>query len=147
MRIAAALLVALSTVGSLSPALAGEEEAGPASTAINLAFKLDPRLSGATYGGERWVSPSRYQGSSGQNTVEAKASAIDTQGRPTRAIIDWKPSDPEMILVSPARGEQVKITVRRTGESSLVLTSGAVSKRLAIRAVDRNGVWQVTITQ
>jgi len=147
MRLPAALLVALSTLAGPAPSLAGEKKAEPAPNAIQLSFKLDPRLSGATYGGERWVSPPTYQGSSGQNAVEAKASLVDASGRPTKSTIDWKASDPEMVAVSPARGEQVTITVKRAGESSLTLTSGAVSRKLGVKAVDRNGARQVSITQ
>jgi hypothetical protein len=147
MRSPAALLVALSALTGAAPSLAGEKKVEPTASVIQLAFKLDPRLSGATYGGERWVSPPTYQGSSGQSTVEAKASLMDASGRPTQASIDWKPSDPEMVTVSPAAGEKVTITVKRAGESSLTLTSGAVSRKLGVKAVDRNGARQVTITQ
>ena len=147
MRSAAAILVALSTLSGAVPSLAGERKAEPAVGLIQLAFKLDPRLSGATYGGERWVSPPTYQGSSGQNAVEAKASLMDANGKRIQASIDWKASDPEMVTVSPAAGEQVTITVKRAGESSLTLTSGAVSRKLGVKAVDRNGTRQVTITQ
>jgi len=146
MRTAAALLFALSILAGAAPSVAGEQKAEPAGV-IHLSFKLDPRLAGATYGGERWVSPPTYQGSSGQSTVEAKASRMDASGRPTKATIDWKPSDPEMLTVSPARGEKVTITVMRVGESSLTLSSGAVSRTLSVKAVDRNGARQVTITQ
>ncbi len=146
MRIAATL-VALSTLANPVPSLAGDEKTGTAATAIQLSFKLDPRIAGPTYGGERWVSPPTYQGASAQSTVEAKASAFDAKGRPTKVSIDWKPSDPEMVTVSPSRGEQVKITVKRAGESSLTLTSGEVSRKLAVKAVDKNGLRQVTITQ
>ena len=146
MRPAAALLVALSSLAGAAPAVAGEQKAEPAGV-IQLSFKLDPRLSGATYGGERWVSPPTYQGSSGQSIVEAKGSLMDASGRPTKATIDWKPSNPEMVTVSPAGGEKVTITVKRVGESSLTLTSGAVSRKLSVKAVDRNGARQVTITQ
>ena len=121
--------------------------AEPEAKVIQLSFKLDPRLSGATYGGERWVSPPTYQGSNGQSAVEARAVTLDASGRPTRATIDWKASDPEMVTVSPARGGQVTITVKRTGESNLTLTAGAVSRKLAVKAVDSNGARLVTITQ
>ena len=144
MRPAAALLIALSTLAGAAPSLAGEQKEG---NVIRLSFKMDPRLSGATYGGERWVSPPTYQGASGQNAVEAKASLVDASGRPAKASIDWKPSDPEMVTVSPAAGEKVTITVKRAGESSLTLTSGAVSRTLGVKAADRNGARQVTITQ
>lgn len=146
MRPVASLLVALFTLAGAAPSVAGEQRPEQAGV-IQLSFKLDPRLSGATYGGERWVSPSTYQGSTGQSTVEVKGSLVDAGGRPTKATIDWKPSDPEMVIVSPARGERVTITVKRVGETSLTLTSGAVSRKLTVKAVDRNGARQLTITQ
>ena len=147
MRIAAALLVGFSWLVAPSPSLAGDEKAPPATAKIQLVFKLDPRLAGPTYGGERWVSPPTYMGASGQDTVEAKASAVDARGMPTKARIDWQPSEPEMVTVTPPRGEQVKIAVKRAGESSLTVSSGGVSRKLVVKAVDRNGIRQVTITQ
>ena len=147
MRPAAVLLVALSTLAAAAPSRAGEKKSEPAASAIQLAFKLDPRLAGATYGGERWVSPPTYQGSSGQSTVDATASVVDANGKQIQATVDWKPSDPAMVTVSPAGGEKVTITVKRAGESSLTLTSGSVSRKLGVKAVDRNGARQVTITQ
>lgn len=147
MRTTAALLVVVFTLGNPGRSFAGDENASSTSTAILLSFKLDSRLAGATYGGERWVSPPRYQGSSGQSTIEAQASAMDAGGRPTKASIDWKPSNPEMVSVSPARGGRVTITVMRTGESSLTLSAGPVSRKLGVKVVERNGARQVTITQ
>ena len=147
MRIAAALLVGLSMLAAPSPSSAGDEQAPAAAARINLVFKLDPRLAGGTYGGERWVSPPIYTGASGQDVVEAKATAVDAKGRPANPSIDWKPSEPEMVTVSPPRGQQVKIAVKRAGESNVTVTSGGVSRKLVVKAEDKNGVRQLTITQ
>lgn len=147
MRVVATLLTAALLSLAPSASQAADERAAPAPASIRFAFKLDPRLAGPTYGGERWVSPPTYQGATAQSTVEAKASAVDAKGQPTKASVDWKPSEPEMVSVAPARGEQVKITVKRAGESSLTVTSGKVSRKLVVKAVDRNGIRQVTIAQ
>jgi hypothetical protein len=149
MRIAVAATLAALLSTPAAPSLAASEKAGAAAApaAIHLVFKLDPRLAGRTYGGERWVSPSTYSGAAGQDKVEARASAVDARRRPVKAGIEWSPSDPEMVAVTPPRGEQVKIAVKRPGESTLTVKSGEVSRRLIIKAAQMKGVWQVTISQ
>lgn len=144
MRFAAALLVTLSLAGP-APSLAGEEKAAVA--AIHFSFKLDPRVLGPTYGGERWGSPPTYTGASGQDAIEVRASAVDARGTPAKESIGWSPSDPEMVTVTPAGGDRVKIVVKRPGESGLMVKSGGASRKLTIKAVQPNGIWQVTITQ
>ncbi|HEU4384998.1 MAG TPA: hypothetical protein VFR85_16060 [Anaeromyxobacteraceae bacterium] len=141
----AAPLVVLSFLTLSAPSSpAGDEKAPPAVAKIALTFKLDPRL---TYTGERWVSPPTYTGAAAQDTVEVSASAVDAAGKPTKASIDWSPSDPEMLTVTPPRGERVKIAVKRAGESSVTVKSGGVSRKLTVNATQKNGVWQVTISQ
>lgn len=141
--------VALSILSLAGPSssLAGEEKASPAAAKILVAFKLDPRLAGPTYGGERWVSPPTYSGAAAQDTVEVRASAVDARGMPAKTSIDWSASDPEMVTISPARGEQVKIAVKRAGESSVTVKSGGASRELTVKALQRNGIWQVTVSQ
>lgn len=145
--IATALLVAL--LSGPSVCRAGDQRATPTSATadIQLSFKLDPRLAGPTYGGERWVSPPTYRGASAQDSVEVRASPVDARGRPTRSRVDWSSSDPEMVTLSSPGGEQVRIAVRRTGESTLTVTSGAATRQLTVRASRPGGAWQVTIAR
>lgn len=143
-----ALLLALLAGPSASGA--GEERTGPTSGAtadIQFSFKLDPRLAGPTYGGEHWVSPQTYRGATAQDSVELRASPVDARGRPMKSRVDWSASDPEMVSVSPSRGELVRIAVRRAGESSLTATSGGASRKLTVRASQAGGTWQVSITR
>ncbi len=56
------LLIALA-----SPLFSAEKKAADTPTAIQVSFKLDPRLSGPTYGGERWISPPTYMGANAQD--------------------------------------------------------------------------------
>jgi hypothetical protein len=93
------------------------------------------------------VSPSTYSGASAQRVVEARASAVTASGAPAKASVEWKVSDPEMVTVSPTRGDQVKITVKRVGESTVTVKSGAASRKLTITAAEPKGIWQVSIIQ
>jgi hypothetical protein len=142
-----AVILSILMLAASSSSLASDEKAAPAAARIQVAFKLDPRLSGPTYGGERWVSPPTYTGASAQDTVEARALAVDASRRPTKVTPEWTPSDPDMVTVSPPRGEQVKITVKRAGESSVTVKSGGASRKLVVKAVQTNGNWQVSISQ
>jgi hypothetical protein len=51
-----------------------------------------------------------------------------------------------MVTVSPSEGNEVKITVKRTGETTLHVTSDGVTKELSLKAALRNDVMQVEIT-
>ncbi len=145
MRGTTAALVVLSMLAFPSLSSAGDVKLAVAK--IQVSFKLDPRLAGPTYGGDRWVSPPTYTGASAQNTVEAMARAVDAGGRPTKASVEWTSSDPDMVTASPPRGEQVKITVRRAGKSSLTVVSGGASRNLTVEAAQTKGVWHLSISQ
>jgi hypothetical protein len=134
-----------------------EEQASPSSTSvvsIAISFKLDPRVFGGTYGGERWVSKPTYNSAAqpGQEpSVEAKVRGVDAGGRAVPISPDWVLSDPEMVVVSPVSGAQldhVRLIVRRIGESKLRVVSQGVSKELLVtaKAVGTSGM-VVTIAQ
>jgi len=121
--------------------------ASPAIGGIRSSFKLDPRLMGGTYGGERWVSPATYTGASAQDTVETRVEGTDAQGRPVKIRPTWTPADPEMVTVSPSEGNLVKITVKHAGESSLEVASNGISRKLSIKAKQQGNAMQVEIAQ
>ena len=129
-------------------ALPGAAQAGTSALkAIQLSFKLDPRLSDSTYGGERWVSPKTYTGASGQNTVDVRATGVDADGTTVPLTPEWSVSDANMITVSPARGERVKITVTRAGTSTVKIAAQGVVKELSVKATSSNNVFQIEIVQ
>ena len=123
------------------------EPAAAALSGIQVSFKLDSKLSGPTYGGEKWVSPATYTalGDASGVTVETKAEGVSPKTsvkiRPT-----WVPSDPEMVTVMPGEGSKVTITVKRAGTSSVRVTSGELSRNLSLKAELRNSLLQVEIT-
>ncbi len=122
----------------------------PASTGIMVSYRLDPWLIDGTYSGERWVSPSVFgpvtQGRS-TFTVEARARGIDVKGKLMDIILEWTPDNPDMVAVVPIQGNEVNITVKRAGESSLQVISREVSKTLSIKATYQENAIRVVISQ
>lgn len=147
-----ALVVSVSNAqgqGAVVPGAAAPVRIVPSPATIRVVFKLDPQLTTGLYMGERWVSPPTYSafqlGTS--VTVEARASGIDARGRPAKINARWIPADPEMVTVTPGEGNEVKITVRRAGESLLQVTSHGLSKSLAVKAVRQDEILRVEIAQ
>src|SRR5256885_15819448 len=81
---------------------------------IRLSFKVDSRLSGPTYGGERWVSPRTYTTTS-PLPVSAKAELVDANGTALNMSAEWTAVDRGMVDVSPVQGNEVKIWVKHAG--------------------------------
>lgn len=144
-----AVLMALRPAGVIH---ASQKDAGPAASSlvdITISFKLDPRLTRGLYMGDRWVSPPTYTsvGEGKELTVDASVRGLDAKRRPKNIRPTWVPSDPDMVTVTPVQGNQVLITVKRAGESSLMVTYGGAVKNLGIKAVRQNGVLRVDISQ
>jgi FKBP-type peptidyl-prolyl cis-trans isomerase FklB len=103
---------------------------------VKVSYKLDPRITQSLYMGERWASPRTYNcvNTGTTCTVEAKVEAVDAKGAPMKATPEWISADPKIVMVSPDRGNKVKITVLQAGETSLKVTAGEFSKELFITA-------------
>jgi hypothetical protein len=117
---------------------------------LRISFKLDPRLSGPTYGGERWIASSPFTSLAQvgtQASVDAKADGVAKNGAPLRTAVQWTPSDPEMITVAAAEDTQVKITVHHAGESKLIVASNGISKELRVKAKYVGNTTQIEISQ
>jgi FKBP-type peptidyl-prolyl cis-trans isomerase len=127
----------------------GAETIVRALTAIDISFKLDPRLTQGLYLGERWVSPPTYSsaGTSQSVTINARAHGRDATGKTVTIRPKWIATDPEMVTVTPDEGNAVSIMVRRVGQSSLRVTSQDVSRQLTINATSIGNVLQVQIGQ
>jgi FKBP-type peptidyl-prolyl cis-trans isomerase FklB len=114
---------------------------------IEISYKVDPRLTKGLYMGDRWVSVPTYSGTAGQDVVEVRVHGLDAKGAAAAIRAQWVPSDPEMVTVSPREGNEVKVTVKRAGESRLTVTSQGLSKELAIKASQKGGAIQVEIAR
>lgn len=144
------------TLGSLrktyqQKAAAANTSAGKpvtSSPGISVFFKLDPRLT-AAYGGDRWVSPPTYTrvGDATSAVIEARAQAGGTNPKVKTVGPQWTASDPGMVQVTPDKGGAVTITVKRAGTSNIRITSGEMTKELAVKAETRDNALQVEISQ
>lgn len=116
---------------------------------IKVSFKVDPRLTRSVYMGDRWVSPPTFtparQGKTA--TVEAAADGLNGRGKRVRIDPEWIPTDPGMVEVTSGEGDEVRITVKRPGESKLKVVSQGITKELAIKAVDQGDAIAVEIAQ
>jgi hypothetical protein len=108
------------------------QTAGADLKSITVSFKFDP---GPTYGGVRWVDPPFTSGMQvGQLTIDVKVQGTDRNGKPASVMPNWTPEDPQMVSVAPIRGDEYRITVRRPGDSKLILSTQNVSKALMVKA-------------
>ena len=114
---------------------------------IKVSFQLDPRLTRGLYMGERWVSPPTYVGAVGQDTVMVRAEGLDAKGQTVGIRPEWVPADPEMVEVAPRQGKEIKITVRRAGQTMLRVASPGFSRELIINAESEGNALQVEISQ
>jgi FKBP-type peptidyl-prolyl cis-trans isomerase FklB len=132
-------------------AQSSQEGAPPASTAavtdIQLSFKRDPRVVDPYRGIGPWVSGPNYAGATAQDTVETVARAVDAKGQPLNATLEWTPSDPEMVTVSPSQGAHVRVTVHKVGQSQLKIRAQGFSKDLVVKATSAGKFLVFEITQ
>ena len=140
---AAGMVLALAIVLKTWPRATG----APAhAAALVLSFKVDPRVADPTHAGTRWLSQD-YYGANAQDTVEAQAQGLDAKGKPFAIRSDWIASDPDMVTVSPTRGDHVRIVVKRAGESKLKIVAGDISTERMIQAKYLGKFIQIAITR
>ncbi len=137
------LILALAA-GTLAAQGVGGKAASAATLAgIELEYKMDPRVTKGLYMGERWITPPTYVIT--LDNFEVRAHGVDAKGGAVEIRPQWIPSDPDMVTVTPGEGSQVKITVKRAGESRLQVKAGGVSKELAIKAEHISGGMRVEV--
>lgn len=134
---------------TIGGAVAADTRATRALAAINVSFKLDPRLTQSLYMGDRWVSPPTYTrvGEGTSVTVPARAQGVDNRGILMAVQPEWRSTDPEMVVIAPTQGREVSITVQRAGSTRIQVVSQGLSKELSITAVMRDKVLQIEIAQ
>lgn len=150
-RIASQMMLILSMLVLLLPrgvdAAPSAAEPGVSLAGLTVSFKLDPRVIDPTHGGMAWISPHTYLGANAQDTVQARAEGMDTKGRVSVIGAKWIPSDPTMVKVSPGEGNEVRIVVKRAGQSRIKVVAGGASQELAVQSRYQNKFIQIAITQ
>lgn len=151
------VLVSAALAVSPSVLCAAPEQTSPAgepATRIAVSFKMDPRVLGGSYGGERWIAGQRFSSAVQQGTevtIEAKVRGRDAGGKTVPIDPAWVAEDADMVAVSPVAGtelDHVQLTVKKLGECTLRVGSPEAWKELRVtaKAVGTNAM-VVTITQ
>ena len=129
---------------------AGPEAARPANpplTAIQVSFKVREITPQSFFMGDLWVPNITTVDVGKTVTVEAKAVGLDAQNKQMDINPAWKAGDPTMIGLAPDQGPRVKLTVLKPGQSSVTVTVGKISKKLAIKAWITDNTIYARITQ
>ena len=87
-----------------------------------IAFKLDPRVTGGLYMGDRWVAASNFI--QVQNGARLVVAAKGPQGA------RWVAADSSMVTVTPVADDEVRITINRAGQTTMT----AAGNLLTIKA-------------
>ena len=127
------VVVALSAASSLAVVASTQAVAEEP----KIAFKLDPRVTGGLYMGDRWVAASKFiQVQDGARLIVA---AKGPQGA------SWVAADSSMVTVTPVTDREVRLTINRAGETTMT----AAGKVLTIKAepAAAQGLLKVQISQ
>jgi hypothetical protein len=68
---------------------------------------------------------------------------IDPSGQQVEVEAEWIPMDPDLVAVSPGKGDQVTISIKGLGETSLLVKAPGISKNLQIKTMAQNEHVQV----
>jgi hypothetical protein len=125
-----------------------EKPNAAAPAAIQVSFKLDPRLTKSLYMGERWAPAATYTSAS---TSDPRAITLEARARSTvvpaaKFSPTWTASNPEVVAISPAQGAEVTLSVRRAGESTVTVKHGSASSTFAVKTVGDGDRWRVDVS-
>lgn len=135
---------------STSPSSSSLSSPSTLPSGIQILFKMDSKLLGPTYGGERWVSPPTYEilvGEGAPYSIEAKAVAYGQDAVQQPVSLDWVSENPEMVSITSIKGKMVRITVQGEGQTQIQVSGPDFSKTLTVRAEYRNSAIWVAVTQ
>jgi hypothetical protein len=146
----AGVAVALSLAAPM-PSSAGSPPSRPGGllVGIDVSLKVDPRITRGLYMGDRWVAPTRYSRTQDGKKLVVEARAFGVDGRRSLVRIDarWISADPKIVTVSPAKGDEVTLTVHRAGQTTVTVSHGSFSRKLAVRALVERGTLRVDISR
>jgi hypothetical protein len=116
---------------------------------IEISFKLDPRLTKSLYMGDRWVSPPTYTkvGEGPECSVEVKVRGVGAQGKAMEISPRWTSANPNVAIIAPDEGKEVKIIVNRPGQTTIQVAALGLIKKLALTAVAHGDTLLIELTQ
>src|SRR5260370_41494817 len=102
------LLAVTSFLSVLLPGIARAQGAAPpaakaAITDIQLTFKRDPRMVDPTRGLGLWVDGPNYTGATAQDTVEARAEGMDSEGKSKKISQERNAAEAVIVKISTSQ--------------------------------------------
>jgi hypothetical protein len=119
-------------------------------SALEVTFKLDPRLTRGVYMGDRWVSPATYtrvQEPGKDLVVDARAEGRGLQGETVQVSPAWTSSDPDVLYVVPTKGAAVEIHVLGEGTSDLSVAGNGASRQYQVNVTRQIEALRVDIVR
>jgi hypothetical protein len=101
---------------------------------IQVAYKLDSRITGGSYLGVRWVAPAIFRTArlSGKSIkVQALAQLFGATGDNLRVVASWVPANSNVVSVAPS-GTEVTLTVRCGPKTTMRVEAAAGARNVAV---------------
>lgn len=109
----------------------------PRVATIDVSFFLDRELTRGLYLGARWVSPPSYtvvMREPDAARVTLRAALRDGARKSVAGRATWRPARPDVVAVIPDRGEEVTLSVKRAGSTTVQVTCGDATRILTVDA-------------
>ncbi|MBM4273141.1 MAG: hypothetical protein FJ134_01580 [Deltaproteobacteria bacterium] len=117
--------------------------------ALRVWFKNEFLTKENVYMGEVWNDPDKFQRTREGRTFTHDLKVMGLDSRRNQVVVNatWKVSDQAQVKITPQRGHQVKLTIKKAGESTVTVSSGKISRKLTVIAEYRDGSMRVEIRQ
>ncbi|RPI31414.1 MAG: hypothetical protein EHM70_11565 [Chloroflexota bacterium] len=102
--------------------------------AIQVFYKLDPRLTGGVHMGVRWVSPPLYNiiSEEGSYTIVSRVEGISALGEWNVIASEWESTNPALVTVTPLYDNMVAIQIRGQGTATLNVSAAGFNQTLYV---------------
>lgn len=128
------LIVLLVAAGG--SALASRQTAADDFIAIQVSYKLDPRITGGVHVGERWVSPPMYDiiSSRATYTIEARVEGVSATGERSTIPAVWLAANRGVARITPTHDNIVAIQIYAQGDTHLEVSAAGFTQTLELAA-------------
>jgi hypothetical protein len=133
---------------SAKPRPAPGREGTSAAAKIEVSLRLDPRLTRGNGMGDRWLPSSAFTAHrGGPIAFHARAAVFDGRDVKTDATPTWTAAEPDLVTVSPGRGDRVELRIGRPGRTTIEVRAGPARRTLDVRAFRDAGALRAEVTQ